>query len=208
MILKELLMFLLLCQVSKAGNDNNTVSFRDKCVSDGGEILDRWNRICIPGDSLGILTFGPETTTAVEVIVSKLQIIEIGDDKITLSLDIIAGWIENRLKINTQGFPIGRIDLTENDQKQIWSPEISIANNVLSKSKDGERSGLVFGEKALEYSGLSLKDYVPGMFIAWKRFFLTTSVICDMDFQKFPFDKHNCTIEVSYMINLECSLNE
>ena len=30
-----------------------------------------------------------------------------------------------------------------------------------------------------------------------KRFDLSTMIKCDMDFQKFPFDKHICNLEVS-----------
>ena len=32
---------------------------------------------------------------------------------------------------------------------------------------------------------------------AMKKFYLSTTIKCDMDFQNFPFDEHVCNLEVS-----------
>ena len=191
MIVKALLMFLLLFQDSKAGNDS--ISFEQSCLSDGGELLDRWKRICIPREYLGILLVNPETKdnkTSIDVEVSKLQIIKIGDDTITISMGILMGWLENRLKMNTQGVTRQVISLSEEDKKQIWSPQIVIENNMVSVSKEGEQFVLM---KLGTWS------------LAYKKFYLSTTVRCEMDSQTFPFDKHVCKIEVSFN-DKACSL--
>ena len=134
---------------------------------------------------------------------SNLQIIKIGDDTITLSMDIETHWIEYRLKINTQGVPPLQVfSLSAEDQKQIWSPKIVIGNDMVSKSKEGEKFFLI-----------RVKDNgnLATWLIAVKKFYLSTTVKCDMNFQTFPFDKHVCKIEVSFnlhlkMTNLACSL--
>ena len=82
MMMKEILLFLLLLQNSRTMNVNDSISFERACKTEGGELLDRWDRICIPSDNLGKLIFNPATTddrkTEVDVKVSKLQIIRIG----------------------------------------------------------------------------------------------------------------------------------
>ena len=190
-MIKELLIFLLLCQDSKGGNKNDSIkSFEESCLSEGGQLLDRWKKICIPSKFLGILLLNPKSndnkTHIPNVKVSKLQIIKIGEDTIALSMGIQMHWYEKRLKINVQGgqgFKFQLISLTKEDQEQIWSPEIVIKNNMVSIIKEGEKLGLAgFGSWV----------------IAYNEFYLTTTMNCEMDFQTFPFDKHTCEIEVSF----------
>ena len=187
-MIKELLIFLLLCQDSNGVNKNDSIkSFEELCLSEGGQLLDRWKRVCIPSKFLGILLLNPETkdnkTHILQVTMSKLQIIKIGEDTITLSMGTQMHWLEKRLKINVEGFKFQLISLSKEDQEQIWSPDIVIRNNMVSIIKEGEKLGLAgFGKWV----------------VAHNEFSLTTTMNCEMDFQTFPFDKHTCEIEVSY----------
>ena len=147
----ELLMFLLLFQDSKAGNINDSInSFEESCITDGGKFLDdNWKRICIPREYLGILLDNPDfgsedEKTNIEVVVSKLQIIKIGDDTITLSMGIGMRWFENRLKVNMHALQL--ISLRKKYHDQIWSPQIVIKNNMVSRSKEGEQFWLIGGK--------------------------------------------------------------
>ena len=97
-------------------------------------------------------------------------------------------WWEYRLELDTTaGLAEQTIYLSEEDYKQIWSPQIIIGSNIVS----GKRNGVEFGFRK-EYE----KEY-PYKNVATMKFYLGTTVICDMDFQEFPFDKHFCEIEVS-----------
>ena len=201
-MIKELLIFLLLCRASKAGNDDDEISFKQKCLNDGGELLDRWNRICIPRDSLGMLLFNPETRddekTNIEVEVSKLQIKNIGDDTITLGMGMEMSWCEYRLQINVQGLPAQMISLSEEDQRQIWSPQIFIENNMVSMSMQGQQFVLLGGHEIFPFNTGTIDDQQSTeLLLASKRFYLSSTVNCEMNFQTFPFDEHTCRIEVS-----------
>ena len=193
-MIKEILMFLLLFLHSKAENVNDSISFAWACKTEGGELLDRWDRICIPSDNLGKLIFNPATRddskTEIDVKVSKLQIIKIGYGTITLSMNMEMMWFEDRVKINTYGFHLQKIPLRQEDQEQIWSPQIAIKNDMVSISMERETIGLWGGEDRISC-------------LAAKNFYLSTKVKCEMDFQTFPFDKHVCKIEV--MIKQACS---
>ena len=188
-MIKELLIFLLLFQYSRTKNVNDSISFK-KCKDDGGEFLDRWKRICIPKMFLGYLLYNPSPDwtawkkTSVNLEVSNLQIIKIGDDTITLTMIMEMTWYENRLKINTQGFGFSfqMISLSKEEQDQVWSPHIVMKNNAVSMSKEGEQFTLMSLWGGLE---------------AIKMFHLSTTVNCEMDFLTFPFDEHTCDIEVS-----------
>ena len=75
--------------------------------------------------------------------------------------------------------------MSEEDQKQVWSPRIVIGTNMMSKSKEAEE---------IEVSMWPLNSLV-------KTFYLLTTVKCEMNFQTFPFDNHTCNIEVSMIKN-------
>ena len=76
---------------------------------------------------------------------------------------------------------------------------------MVSKTKDEETIGLMFGTMVsdmLKEYGYSLDGYFTGMITGWKYFYLSTTVICDMDLKTFPFDKNTCVVEVSQIIKL------
>ena len=195
-LIKEVLIFLLFFQYSKAENINE---FKDSCLEGEGKLLDRWERICIPREYLGILLLSPETTNT-NVKVSKLQIINIGHDSITLSMVLEMNWIENRLKINMQGVPRQLIVLSKEDQNQIWTPQVGIKSNMVSATHEGNTVGLYFDEGFINNMKLDLDKPIMSnetWLMAFQSFSLSTTVKCEMDYQKFPFDKHVCNIEVN-----------
>ena len=69
------------------------------------------------------------------------------------------------------------------DEKQFWSPQIKIGNNMVWKNKEEQEFGL-------------MKNFLLTK-LGIKKFYLSTTVKCDMDFQTFPFDRHVCNLEVS-----------
>ena len=83
--------------------------------------------------------------------------------------------------------PIGTIiNLSKEDQINIWSPEIVTVNNIVSQEKEREEFGLM--KTKLDY---------PKQYGALKKFYMRTKMKCDMDFHYFPFDQHVCNLEVS-----------
>ena len=76
---------------------------------------------------------------------------------------------------------VARALLSEDDQKQIWSPSFGIATNLMSETKKAEEMKVSYWLKVC----------------LMKSYYLITTVRCEMNFQTFPFDSHTCNIEVS-----------
>ena len=110
------------------------------------------------------------------IILSNVQIIEIGSNEITVSMNIMIEWYDKRLMI---GVP--RAFLSEDDQKQIWSPRFGIRTNLMSETKKAEEMKVGY------WWGVSLVE----------SYYQITTVRCELNFQTFPFDNHTCNIEVS-----------
>ena len=97
---------------------NESFSFEESCISDGGELFDRWKRICIPSMHLGYLFYNPWTSTTenktnVYLEVSNLQINKIRDDTITFTMIMELEWFEYRLELNTHGSSYRMISLSK-----------------------------------------------------------------------------------------------
>ena len=116
---------------------------------------------------------------------SNVQIIKIDLHAITISMYLDVDWNDDRLSIinGSQSIYLGSAD-----QKILWAPEIVIGTNMVSRTIEKENFILK-------------KDNIKGA-LACKRFILSTTVKCEMDFKKFPFDKHVCNLEVG-TTNLE-----
>ena len=178
-MIKEFLIFLIFLHQINAENAN---AF-DECVKEKGEVLSR-GKVCIPKKHMEFIQWNPSPEkTELLITLSNIQIIEIGTDEITISMNTRIKWRDYRLT-----FGVAKALLSVEDQKQIWSPRIVIGTNVVSKTKEAEEievsnwcnSNIKWCSKNLE-----------------KTFPLLTTVKCEMDFQKFPFDNHTCNIEVS-----------
>ena len=174
-MIKEFLIFLIfLLQI----NAENSTAF-DECLKGKGEVLSR-GKVCIPKKYTQWIQWNPGVgkgrKTKLSITLSNVQIIEIGSNEITISMNTRIEWSDYRLK-----FGVDRALLSEEDQKQVWSPRIVIGTNMMSKSKEAEE---------IEVSMWPLNSLV-------KTFYLLTTVKCEMNFQTFPFDSHTCNIEVS-----------
>ena len=173
MIKEFLISLIFLLQI----NAENSTAF-DECLKGKGEVLSR-GKVCIPKKYTQWIQWNPGVgkgrKTKLSITLSNVQIIEIGSNEITISMNTRIEWSDYRLK-----FGVDRALLSEEDQKQVWSPRIVIGTNMMSKSKEAEE---------IEVSMWPLNSLV-------KTFYLLTTVKCEMNFQTFPFDNHTCNIEV------------
>ena len=202
-MIKDLLMFILLFQsaygqvVNYSSDYSPTTSpysWEQMCTMYGGILVDHWQKICIPEDQRRWIQLNPATfdtdgkmkslKTEVRISLSKIEIIEIADLTVSLNMDVRIDWYDYRLSLKSEG--IEKIYLGEEEQKQIWSPQILIASNVKSESRKDKL--LAFSENPY---------YSTPRIEAMKKFSLSTEIKCDMDFRNFPFDEHICYLEVS-----------
>ena len=178
---------MILVKFCNADSGNISGSDYNSCKNEGGQLFGPGNTLCNPRLTVGFLFNDPPSTftaTGMEEIVikmSKVEIIEIGVQTVTVSMHLKVSWSENRLYFNTE-YPGsgGVIYLNKEHQQQIWSPQIVIGTNMVSQTKQGEKFGVGDGTESF-YS-----------------YYLTTTVKCEMDYQSFPFDEHVCDVMVSF----------
>ena len=96
-------------------------------------------------------------------------------------------WSEPRLKLWT-GIPPNVSVILRNDieQNRIWSPKIELETDLVSRERKNTKFGVSKNSEENIHSTL-----------AFKHFYLRSTMKCEMKFHKFPFDKHECIIEVS-----------
>ena len=171
--------------------DIDQVNFQ-KCIDEGGELLGHLKKICIQYEYKDDMQSqnnweirGMDGKTELIIKIRNLQVIQIDIHSITVSMKMEIEWWEYRLHMSTAEGQI--IYLSEEDQKQIWSPQIVIGNNMVSEIKNREEFGF--------YNNWN--QIYPYRYIGKKSFYLGTTVNCDMDFNDFPFDDHICELEVS-----------
>ena len=132
-MIKEFLIFLIfLLQI----NAENSTTF-DECLNEKGEVLSR-GKVCIPKKHKQWMQwrpneYGKNGKNELSITLSNIQIIEIGTNEITISMNKRIKWADYRLT-----FGVAKVLLSVEDQKQIWSPKIVIGTNVLSKTKEAE----------------------------------------------------------------------
>ena len=180
-MIKEFLIFLMfLHQI----NAEDYFKYFDECIQEEGEVLS-YGKVCIQKEYIEWMRYPPlkNRKTKLSITLSNIQIIEIGTDEITISMNKRIKWGDYRLT-----FGVAKALLSVEDQKQIWSPKIVIGTNVMSKTKEAE-------EMELSMWCNSNRDFCAKTLE--KTFSLITTVKCKMDFQNFPFDSHTCNIEVS-----------
>ena len=157
----------------------------ESCKNEGGQLFGTGNTICNKRLNVGFVFEHPpsqgDNKEDIAIQMSKVEIIEIGVQTVTVSMHLKVSWSEWRLFFNTE-FPGEKaiIYLNEEHQQQIWSPQIVIGTNMVSQTKQGEKFGVGDGTESF-YS-----------------YYLTTTVKCEMDYQSFPFDEHVCDLMVSF----------
>ena len=119
----------------------------------------------------------------------NIQITEIGDKlgQLTLIMDLGVHWNDNRIQLIKENVPIF---LSNEDQNHIWSPQFRIGTDLISHNKQGDDEIILIKEY------LSNQSYVVS---AHKLTYLSTTFKCEMNLKDYPFDYHNCTIEVSIL---------
>ena len=175
-MIKNFSIFLIFLHQINAENANPF----DECLKEeGAEVLSR-GKVCIPKKFIQWIQWNPGAgkgrKTKLSITLSNVQIIEIGSNEITVSMNTMIKWGDKRLMIG-----VGRALLSEDDQKQIWSPNFGIGNNLMSETKKAEEMKVSFWYKV----------------ILRKTYYQITTVRCELNFETYPFDNHICTIEVS-----------
>ena len=187
-MIRKLIICLLLVKFCYAvTNDTESRNYPvdyESCKNQGGQLFGPGDTLCNARLSVGFVFEDPPSIfTSMEEInieMSKVEIIEIGVQTVTVSMHLKVSWSEWRLFFNTE-YPGADaiIYLNEEHQQQIWSPQIIIGSNLVSQNKQGQKFGLGDGTESF-YS-----------------YYLITKVKCEMDYQTFPFDKHVCDLMVS-----------
>ena len=151
----------------------------DECLKAKGQPLSH-GKVCIPRKHMDWIQSPPYSKifgkTKLLITLSNVQIIEIGSNEITVSMNTMIEWCDKRLIIG-----VSKALLSEDDQKQIWSPRFGIRTNLMSETKKAEEMKVGY------WWGVSLVE----------SYYQITTVRCELNFQTFPFDNHTCNIEVS-----------
>ena len=159
----------------------------NNCLLDWEKISLSNERICVTGDDKKNLQLNPVWPLKASLVIkiSNFQIIQIDSQAqaLTMSLNMEMLWLDCRLIVDLDQVGNARIHLNNDEEKLIWSPQIGIAGNIMSNIKEEEEIGLI---------------KTSTNFDLFKKFYQRTTVICDMDFKTFPFDKHTCHLEVSF----------
>ena len=164
-------------------------NFTRNCSENGGESLGK-AKICIPHQYTYNIKLSPKgSQNDVSIELSNIQITEIGDKlgQLTLIMDLEVHWNDNRIQLIKENVPIF---LSNEDQNHIWSPQFRIGTDLISHNKQGDDEIILIKEY------LSNQSYVVS---AHKLTYLSTTFKCEMNLKDYPFDYHNCTIEVSIL---------
>ena len=187
------------CGLSDTCNCSNNIS---KCIAQ--------NQICIPEQYKNTIQNPPAHPNPQDIVVElrHLQIIGVNDKlkELTLNVLVIVFWYDYRLQILKEN---QLIYLEHSDAKQIWMPSLKLFNNLLSVSNYQLRGGeqVMFGivpENWLTMSKLDYPIYLNGSsnhiqtdrYISGRGNHYKVTLLCDMEFGMFPFDKQVCKFEV------------
>lgn len=161
-------------------------NFTKICKENGGASFGN-DKICIPHQNTYNIKLSPKPPeNDLSMTLSRIQITEIGDKlgQIMLIMDLDVRWKDNRIQLVKEKVPIF---LSNEDQNHIWSPRFRIGTDLISNHKQGDDEVVLMKEYLKNQSHVT----------AYRKTYLSTTFICEMDFQNFPFDKQNCTLEVS-----------
>ena len=146
------------------------------------------NMICIASDDY-VDNVPPDSSTNINIAINVRDIVDINESKQTLTflIDFVVWWKDERLSASngTDQLPINGPGLDiSNYIKDVWVPEVSFSNSVkIEKSKGMKESSL----KKLWYRSYKSRLQFYETF--------TIEFTCNMKFDLFPFDQHNCTLD-------------
>ena len=181
----------------------------------GGTIPITISRICILSNYQGEqITEHPakyteeeeifSSQTSINIEISKFQIKRINEDSVVISLDYKVNWVDQRLQVlHFQNFKDSPFWLDETQQKSIWIPHLKMGTEMISLDKivDYVRAEIRGNFKPNSHIGVGNGGWLTRGARVEKSISVTTEVTCELDFKRFPFDHHVCTIEVRICAN-------
>ena len=190
---KEILIFMLCLQFSIAKNE---------CKKNASEFIAHKNNLKYEYEKICILSnyqyeeirehpakySESPSQTKVNIEIFDFQIITIKEDSFTMSMNFKVDWIDQRLQpvyFYVTKFTKWAYDLKESEQDRIWMPSIGYRTELISID---QKTNHVSARR-------NNVSFTSGARIA-KGSFVTAEVVCELDFQKYPFDDHLCSIEV------------
>ena len=197
-VIKILLFFLVVqkvcCQTLTCNCSNGT-----KCLAQ--------NVICIPEQFKDTIQNTYQQPQDIFVELKKVQIIAINDKlkEITFNVGLFVYWYDGRLQV-MKGNEV--IYMEPSDAKQIWIPLLELSTNLVSITHYKVRGESVLYGTALESIALvpnaaliysqngSSNQIQTNKYINFKVNHYKVTLLCDMYFEKFPFDKQVCKFEV------------
>ena len=117
-----------------------------------------------------------------------------------MSLDYKVDWVDQRLQVlQFKKFMDHPFSLDENQQKQIWMPHLKIGTEMMSLKKllDHVTARIRGNFTPNSYIGYGSGEWVTSGAKVEYGMSVTTEVACKLDFKRFPFDQHVCSIEVT-----------
>ena len=180
------------------------------CKNCGGEILGtghaNFNTICIPSFFKQSLSQPPYNSVPMKdgnwnaplidifVKMSNAHVIGIDTSSVTIGMTLETGWFDYRLQVwnSPPAEYYTWIYLSKEFRNLFWFPQIDVADNMVSKNEQDEKIVL------LRWNN----NPIPWII---RKYYLTTTINCEMNFETFPFDKHVCNLEVSCILFKRCN---
>ena len=161
------------------------------------------NQICIPEQFKDTIQDTHTKPQDIVVELRRVQIIGVNDKlkEITFNVEVTVYWCDSRLQVLHGDI---EIYLKLSDAKQVWVPSLALSNNLVSVSHYKLRGGEseVYGMVAethpfwLVPNGLSNNNNQTDRYISFRINHYKVTLLCDMKFEKFPFDRQACKFEV------------
>ena len=145
-------------------------------------------KVCVPKKHKHKMQMAPKPpSNEISIVLSNVQITEIADKlgQMTILMDLEVNWFDNRLKLIMEKVPTF---LDNEDHKQIWSPRFRIGTDLVSHQKQMDDEFI-------------LQQYKNETSVR-KISFVSATIKCEMDLHSFPFDNHECKIEVSRILKI------
>ena len=195
----HILVFVLVVQNVWCQNQTCKCSNSTKCLAQ--------NAICIPEEYLDSIQNTYQYPQEIFVELKQVQIISVNDKlkEITFNAAVFVYWYDDRLQVLKKD---RFIYLELSDAKQIWIPLLQLSDNLVSVTHYKVRGGSVLYGMAQEsiaiipksvsmYSQkVSNNQNQTDRYISFRINYYKLTLLCDMNFGKFPFDKQLCKFEV------------
>ena len=161
----------------------------------GGTIPATISKICILSNHQGEDIQEPPDAalshTSIYVEISEIQIKRIRKYSMEISFYFKVKWVDQRLQVLQFIYPSNRpFNIDKNKQDRIWIPHLKMGPKMISE------------EVEVDYVMAEIRKMGNFSSGAWvtKKIHVTTEVACKLDFRAFPFDHHECSIEVRLVI--------